>query len=469
MQNLDKKAIRSGVMYTFSNFLTKGLVFLSTPIFARIMSIQAFGEYSAFTTWQALLLCILPLGLDATVARARLDFPGKLEEYMSSVAVASVVFSIAAYGVVMLFADFFMDLFKMNMTLIHIMFVYMILYPALTLFQARNSAEFRYKVSTAISLSSAILSLVLAIAFSWVFEDQMLGRVIGYDGVYIVFCAVLLVYILWKGRTVKWEYIRYGLRLALPYVPHIVGIYLLASADKLVIQELRGEEAVAFYNIGFTCAVVISMLSNSVNSAMSPWLYQSLHDKNYAKIKSVNKVYVGAFVFVTVGLLLIAPEIMLIIGGEKYRQAQGVLMPIMAGCCCNFIYTSYVNVETFLKKPGMISVGTVTTAAIKIVLNFIFVDLYGYEAAAYTTMVCYMLLLLLHYGMVRHYKYHMIYDNKFNMLCAVGICIFSLFIRMTYLSWIRLALIVVYAVAAIVVLWKFKDQILSLVKSVLKK
>lgn len=469
MQNLDKKAIRSGAMYTISNFLTKGLVFLSTPIFARIMSIKAFGEYSAFTTWQALLLCLLPLGLDSTVTRARLDFPGRLEGYLSSVAVAGTVFSVAAYGIVMLFPDFFMDLFKMNMTLIHIMFAYMILYPALTLFQARNSAEFRYKTSTAISLSSAILSLVLSIIFSWLFEDQMLGRVIGYDGVYIAFCAVLLVYILWKGRTVKWEYIRYGLRLALPYVPHIIAIYLLSSADKLVIQRLCGEEAVAYYNIGFTCAVVISMLSNSVNSAMSPWLFQSLHDQNYAKIKSVNKVYVGAFVFVTVGLLLIAPELMLVIGGEKYRQAQGVLMPIMAGCCCNFIYTSYVNVESFLKKPGMISVGTVSTACINLVLNFIFVGRYGYEAAAYTTMVCYMILLLFHYSMVRHYKYHIIYDNRFNLICAVGICVFSLCMRLTYQSWLRPVLIVVYGVAAIMILWKFKEQILTLVKSVLKK
>ena len=396
MQNLDKNAIKSGVMYTLSNFLTKGLVFLTTPIFARIMSVKAFGEYSAFTTWQALLLCILPLGLDTTVARARLDFPDRLGGYMSSVATASAVFTTLVYGVVLLFSNFFMDLFGMDMTLIHIMFAYMVFHPALTLFQARNGAEFRYKTSTAISLSSAVLSIIFAILFSWTFENQTLGRVVGYDGVYIVFCVVLFVYILWKGRTVKWEYIRYGLKLALPLVPHIVSMYLLASADKLVIQRLCGDEAVAYYNIGFTCAVVISMLSNSVNSAMSPWLYQSLHDKNYAKIKLVNKVYVGAFVFVTVGLLLIAPEIMLIIGGEKYRQAQGVLMPIMAGCCCNFIYTSYVNVETFLKKPGMISLGTVTTACINIVLNFIFVDLYGYEAAAYTTMVCYIILLIFH-------------------------------------------------------------------------
>ena len=117
----------------------------------------------------------------------------------------------------------------------------------------------------------------------------------------------------------------------------------------------------------------------------------------------------------------------------------------------------------------MISVGTVSTACINLVLNFIFVGRYGYEAAAYTTMVCYMILLLFHYSMVRHYKYHIIYDNRFNLICAVGICVFSLCMRLTYQSWLRPALIVVYGVVAIMILWKLKEQILSLVKSVLKK
>jgi O-antigen/teichoic acid export membrane protein len=64
------------------------------------------------------------------------------------------------------------------------------------------------------------------------------------------------------------EYIRYGLRLSLPYVPHIVSMYVLSASDKLVIQHLCGDTAVAFYSIGFTCAVVISMLIN--------WLLNSL-------------------------------------------------------------------------------------------------------------------------------------------------------------------------------------------------
>ena len=39
------KALKSGVWYTFANFITKGIIFLSTPIFARILAHADYGLY----------------------------------------------------------------------------------------------------------------------------------------------------------------------------------------------------------------------------------------------------------------------------------------------------------------------------------------------------------------------------------------------------------------------------------------
>lgn len=466
MQNLDKKAIKSGVLYTLSSFLTKGIVFLTTPFFSRMMSIEAFGEFSAFSTWQSLLLCVLPLGLDTTITRARLDFPGKLDAFMSTLTLFSFGFTAFSYVIVLLFSDFFCSFFEMDIRMVHIMFIYMMLYPAMSIYQGKNAAEFRYKVSTIISTSSALLSVFAGMAFVMLFEDQAFGRALGQNGVYIAFFVALFVCIILKGRAFQVNYLTYALRIALPLVPHIVSMYILASSDKLIIQKMCGSQALAFYNIGFTCAVVISMLSNSVNNAMSPWLFERLQRREYERIKAVNRCYILAFVFVTVGLLIVAPEIMLVIGGEKYREAQSVLMPIMAGCCCNFIYTSYVNVELYLKKSGGISIGTAAVAIINLVLNVIFVRMYGYEAAAYTTMVCYVLLLLYHYGMVRKYKYHVIYDNKLNLLCAFGICAFGVVMRITFRTPFRMALFVVYTIVLISMIVKFRKRIISMLKSI---
>ncbi len=469
MQNIDKKALTSGIWYTFSNFVAKGLVFLTTPIFARLMSVSDFGKYSTFTTWQSLLLCILPLGLHSTITRASLDYSKRLQGYASSVAVASFVFTAFVYGIVVLFRDFFCQLFSMDMRYIHLMFLYMLVQPALLVFQGVNHVTFRYKTSTAITLISSVLSIGAAILLAELFPDQLLGRVVGNNGVLIVFCGILFGYLLCKGRAVKWEYIRYGLRLSLPMLPHLVSMYILGSSNKLIIQYICGDEAVAFYNIGFTCAVVISMLSNSANEAMVPWLFPRLKAGEFAKVKSVCRVYVGIFTYVTVGLLLIAPEIMLIIGGEVYRPAQGVLMPIMAGCCCQFIYTLYVNMETYLMKPGVISAGTMVTAVINVAMTFILVEKFGYEAAAYATMICYLLLLVFHYCAVRFFRHDHAYHNKFNFACALGVCLFGILIRFTYTTGLRLALIVLYVIASVFVGIKYRKVIYSTVKNFFDK
>lgn len=465
-----KKALKSGIWYTISNFLSKGIIFLTTPIFTRIMTVSAYGEYSSFITWQSLLLLVLPLALYSTINRARLDFPNEMDEYLSSITLAGSIFTLIIYVVVLLFRDFFQNVFSLSMLYINIMFIFIMFEPALANFQARNQVEYKYKIVTAISISSCIASVVLSIVGSYAFENQILGRVIGYDGTLLVFYVITYIYILKKGHfSFNKNYISYALKLSVPLVPHLVSMYILGQCDKLVIQRLIGNEAVAFYNIGYTCALVISMLSNSVNGAMSPWLFEQLNQKNYDRIKKVNSVYVSSFVFITIGLLLISPEIVWIMGGVQYSDATTVLMPVMAGCCCNFIYTLYVNVENFLKKPGVISIGTTLVAVLNIVLNFIFVKLYGYKAAAYTTLISYFVLLLYHFAVVKKYRYAHIYNNKLNIACAIGICIFGLVVCVIYQSIARYVILAVYMAIAVIILIKYKSQIKSFVNTMIGK
>lgn len=465
-----KKALKSGIWYTISNFLSKGIIFLTTPIFTRIMTVSAYGEYSSFITWQSLLLLVLPLALYSTINRARLDFPNEMDEYLSSITLAGSIFTLIIYVVVLLFRDFFQNVFSLSMLYINIMFIFIMFEPALANFQARNQVEYKYKIVTAISISSCIASVVLSIVGSYAFENQILGRVIGYDGTLLVFYVITYIYILKKGHfSFNKNYISYALKLSVPLVPHLVSMYILGQCDKLVIQRLIGNEAVAFYNIGYTCALVISMLSNSVNGAMSPWLFEQLNQKNYDRIKKVNSVYVSSFVFITIGLLLISPEIVWIMGGVQYCDATTVLMPVMAGCCCNFIYTLYVNVENFLKKPGVISIGTTLVAVLNIVLNFIFVKLYGYKAAAYTTLISYFVLLLYHFAVVKKYRYAHIYNNKLNIACAIGICIFGLVVCVIYQSIARYVILAVYMAIAVIILIKYKSQIKSFVNTMIGK
>lgn len=83
--NISNKVISSGIWYTISNFVLKGVVFISIPIFSRIMSKEQFGSYSNYNTWLQLLITIVSFNLYVSVNRARLDFWKNLDEYCSSI------------------------------------------------------------------------------------------------------------------------------------------------------------------------------------------------------------------------------------------------------------------------------------------------------------------------------------------------------------------------------------------------
>ena len=98
--------------------------------------------------------------------------------------------------------------------------------------------------------------------------------------------------------------------------------------------------------------------------------------------------------------MLIAPEALLVLGGERYLESKYVIPPVMAGCYFLFIYSMYVNVEQFEKRTKPMAIATFFVALINILTNWKFIQIFGYIAAAYTTLFCYMLLWLFHY-----YKY----------------------------------------------------------------
>ena len=57
----------------------------------------------------------------------------------------------------------------------------------------------------------------------------------------------------------------------------------------------------------------------------------------------------------------------------------------------------FSTVEYYFKKTGFISIATAIAAVTNIGLNFVFIKLYGYYAAGYTTVFCYILLSFMHY------------------------------------------------------------------------
>ena len=61
-----------------------------------------------------------------------------------------------------------------------------------------------------------------------------------------------------------------------------------------------------------------------------------------------------------------------------------------------FMYNIFANVEFFYEEKKFVSIGSILAAISNVILNAIFIPIYGYYAAAYTTLICYIIYSLSH-------------------------------------------------------------------------
>lgn len=450
------------IWYVIGNFFAKGMAMISTPIFTRLMSKSEYGQFSNFTSWESIITILVTLDFSSSIARAKYDFDERMNEYISSILIFSNFVTLCAYFFVEFNQSFFETLFSMDILYIRMLFVYLLFMPAFSYLQLKHRIYKKYKFFVAFSISSAIIRTAVSVLLVLVLDDKLFGRICGYLIPITLFNIVLWVIVIVEGRKVSWSCIKYACKISVPLIPHGLSGIVLGSSDRIMITYYCGSVVTAVYSVAYSVSLMATLLWTSMNQAWTPWLYDNMNARNEKVILKNSKIYLGTFSILVIGVLLISPEIILVLGGEQYYAARYAMPPIILGCAFQFIYGMYVNIEIFAKRTVTISIGTMAAAALNLILNALFVPKYGYIAAAYTTMIGYFALLVFHYCIVktRLKEYSGIYDERFIFLMMFLIIAFSGISLILYQHNItRYLLILMYAIIMIVGVYKCKEVI----------
>lgn len=467
--NSSKKAFKSGMWYTISNFLVKSIAFITTPIFTRLLTKAEYGIYNNYISWLGIISIFVTLNLESTLISARYDYEKNLDEYIFSVLILSSISSFIWFVITNIFPDFFQNIFGLDQIYINTMLIYLLMLPAVNMFQARERYLFKYKSTVAASLVIAVSTVILSVTLVLLMEDMLLGRILGAVSPTIILGLGFYIYFIAKGRRISLKYWIYAVPICLPYIPHLLSLNVLNSLDRIMITRWCGKEYTAIYSIAYTCGMMITLLMTSMNSAFAPWLGEKLAENNLKEVRKISYIYTAGFFFLSTGIMLISPEVLLILGGKNYIDAVYVLAPISMGCICQFFYTMFVNVEQFQKKTIGMAFASTFAAGLNIILNWIFIPKMGYYAAAYTTLAGYIFLLLIHMFLVQKMKFAEVYDYKYIMfLVIIGIALTVLISILYAHTILRYLFIFLYLFVLIRIITKNVDKIAGFIKEVKK-
>ena len=111
-------------------------------------------------------------------------------------------------------------------------------------------------------------------------------------------------------------------------------------------------------------------------------------------------------------------------------------------------------------------IATIIAAAINIVTNYVFINMFGYMAAAYTTLVCNILLAVFQYFMAKRISNEMPFSSKPLFILSLSVCIIVIMCNLLYKTTVARFAILAILIAIVFVK---RDYFIATFKSIKKK
>ena len=409
--------------------MQKGISFITTPIFTRILSAAEYGEFGVFISWSGIITPIISLSLSAGVySQGLVKFDDERKAFSSSLQGLTVTLIAGWTAVYLLFREFFNNLFALTTVQILIMITMIWLGASFSFWSMDQRVDFKYRKLVIITILVSILQPALCILLILTMNDKVFARILGMLIVQVLFYSWTFFSQMRTGKKFYYgKFWGYAIKFNIPLLPHYLSLTVLASSDRIMIDRLIGTSEAGIYNLAYSVSQIMTMFNTALLQTIEPWIYKKLKENQGDQIAKVAYPTFIAIALVNIGLIALAPEVIRIFAPPEYYEAIWVVPSVAISVYFMFLYTFFATFEFYHEKTNYVTGATVGGAVLNIVLNYIFIRKFGYVAAGYTTLFSYMLFALLHYYFMRKICKQYINDlHPYNAKVIIGISIVTL-------------------------------------------
>lgn len=405
--NIASSPLKAAIWFTICNFILKGISFISGPIFTRVLPTYEYGKYSVFLSFEQIILILSTWEIQiGAYQKGIFKFKDNVKEYTSATQLLTNFLTICFFTIVFVFNNWFLKITRFNVSLEIILFVYLLFRPAYDCWLTRKRTDYDYKAAVTVTLLYSIINVVVPLLALYLVDrtaNIKLGvTLIGSTLICMVFYFPYSNYIrLFKIRDRLKQYFSFNLSFGAPLVIHSLSFLVLSQADRIMISNMIGDSQAAFYSVAYSIASVITIIQNSINQSMVPWQYQMLEKQQFSQIRNVIHKLLLLFSIAIILFLMIIPEAMEILFTPDYYEAIWCIPPLSTSIYFMFVYSVFVNCESYYENTRYIMYVSVICGALNIILNYFAIQQFGYISCAYTSLISYVLFALGHYAFMR--------------------------------------------------------------------
>ncbi len=440
----------ASIALIMTQLIQKGLQVITTPIYTRLLTTEEYGIVSLFFSWYEILVIFTGLCLSKGVFNnGMLEFKKERDEYTFSMYSLTFLSASIIGVIVILFCKFVYNFMNLPISLIYYMFLLLMFEASFSLWTVRQRFEYKWKLTSIVTLLVTIFSPMFGIIGIILFPKyHIFGRIIGARTVFLLVYIGFAIYHAKKAKFhIGTKFWKFALKFNLPLIPHYLSLHILNHMDRIMIAIIISESAAGIYSVAYSGAAIIKLFWQSLNASLIPWTYEKCEKKDFKRINDITVVLVFTYAMMCIIFMFLAPEMMSILAPSNYKSGIYIIPSVISGVYFSALYYIFANIVYYYKKPKYVMFGSVLSAIANIVLNAIFIPIFGYMAAGYTTMISYMLQVLIDYiAMEKILKFN-IYNMKIIGSVSVAVVIVGITLSFVFsYPIIRYLLLIIFII-----------------------
>lgn len=402
MSNKNNSFLKDFSWYFLGSFVPLLIGFIKTPVFTRHFNKEEYGYLGLVSITFTYLGMLLFSWIGSCIWRyySKYERTNRLTTLYSNLTllfalafVLLLVMSISWYLTANYYLVKQLIFYSFFQVLLNQLFLFY-----MVLIRLKGKAKFYTVFQSVRALLSVLIALILVFAFN-INISALISSLVIIDAVAILFLLTfnpaevkINFKLINKNRLI--ELITYG---SAGLIINI-GFLTIASSDRYIIAALNNLESVGVYDQVYkisqlSVVALVAIYFNTIN----PTLLKELESNFKNSVHSIQK-YIRVFIIyglpIVVYLSLFSKDIAQIFLGKEFRVGYTIMPFVFFAAYIHGLSNFYELRLKFSNKLKRLSLIVASVALLNIVLNYIFVGLYGYKWAAFTTALTYCILII---------------------------------------------------------------------------
>lgn len=396
--------VKASLWFMACSIVQKCVSLLTTPIFTRVMDQTQYGQFTHYNSWLNVICIFTTLNLQyGSFNTAQIKFGDDRKAYTASTQGLITVITLICIGFLVLFKDTFSSLLNLPTIVLIAMLCHIWGQFAIDIWLSNRRFDYQYKPMILLTLLLLVAGQGISLLCVLNTEEKGYARILSVAAVSFLVGSGIFIYNFIKGKTFcKPKYWKFALGFNLPLIPYYLSQVVFNTSDRIMISEMTGMANAGIYGLSHNIAFLLSFVISAVRNAYIPKFFQKIKENDGPTVHRTNTQLTVLMGVLLMLFIFVAPELLLIMGGRAYYEAVWIIPPLVVGLFFEYFTDYAANILFYYEQKWMLVLSTIGCAVVNVILNYFGIKHFGYAAAAWSTMLCYILFWLFLYLSARN-------------------------------------------------------------------